>query len=92
MNEIKSLKDAIHTAINQGTEAVETLHKSIAGAPWAAFSSIETLAPASNKAKELQDKTIGTVYSFIRQVNQTVGDCMDKVTEGFVGKPKNDAQ
>ena len=91
--DIKEIKDLVQDAINKGATTVEDVHKRIANLPMDVLAQIGPLAQPMGQAKEFSNRTIGSVYDLIRNVNDTVGKYAEELLDKAKGatKPKKKA-
>lgn len=86
MGQLKNLKDLVQEAIDKGATTVEEVHLSVASKP---LELLEQMVPEKTPAKDIeafQQKTIGSVYDMIRQVNQAVGEIAGSLLEKMPGE------
>lgn len=86
MGQLTNLKDMVQDAIDKGATTVEEVHQAIAAKP---LEVLEQMVPEKTPAKDLeafQQKTIGSVYDMIRQVNQSVGEIASTLLEKLPGE------
>lgn len=74
MKKLRELKDLIQEAIDSGATNVEEIHKSLAGKPFEMLKKIRLSGSAVEKLGDFQDQSIGSVYEFIRSLNQRIGE------------------
>jgi hypothetical protein len=84
----KGLRALLTDAVEQGTSAVERVHKATAARPFGILEKIPVVAPVSDGVRLVHDATVAGVYETIRQVNRAVGatlsaalDAAEKVAE-----------
>lgn len=77
MSKIKSLKDAVQNAIDNGATTVQQVHERIAAMPFDQLEKIAAIEGVVNKARGLSDQSIGRVYDTLRLINARVGDLAD---------------
>lgn len=77
MSKIKSLKDAVQQAIDQGATTVQEIYQKIAAMPFDQLEKIAAIEGLVKKARGLHDQSVGTVYDTIRAVNARVGELAD---------------
>ena len=86
MGQLTNLKDLVQEAIDKGATTVEEVHQSIASKP---LELLEQMVPDKTPAKDLeafQQKSIGSVYDMIRQVNQSVGEIAGSLLQKLPGE------
>lgn len=77
VSKIKSLKDAVQSAIDSGATTVQQVHERIAAMPFDQLEKIAMLEGVVNKARGLSDQSIGRVYDTLRLINERIGDLAD---------------
>lgn len=77
VSKIKSLKDAVQDAIDNGATTVQQVHERIAAMPFDRLEKIAMLEGVVNKARGLSDQSIGAVYDAVRAINARVGELAD---------------
>jgi hypothetical protein len=86
MGQLTNLKDLVQEAIDKGATTVEEVHQMVASKP---LEVLEQMVPEKTPAKDIeafQQKTIGSVYDMIRQVNQAVGEIAGGLLEKMPGE------
>jgi hypothetical protein len=86
MGQLTNLKDLVQEAIDKGATTVEEVHQSVASKP---LELLEQMVPEKTPAKDIdafQQKSIGSVYDMIRQVNQAVGEIAGSLLEKMPGE------
>jgi hypothetical protein len=79
MGNLRKLKDIVQEFVDKGATSVEEVHKSIAKLPLEVLESIEGIEEPAKGIKEIQQKTIGSVYDIIRQVNSKVAEIAEEI-------------
>jgi uncharacterized protein YaaR (DUF327 family) len=74
MIDLVELQKTVQEAIDNGATSVEQVHKQIANMPLEYLAKIEQLEGPVSQAKDFQDKTIGSIYETIHNINTKVGD------------------
>lgn len=77
MSKIKSLKDAVQSAVDEGAFTVQQVHERIAAMPFDQLAKIAALEGVVNKARGVHDQSVGAVYDTIRAINARVGELAD---------------
>jgi uncharacterized hydantoinase/oxoprolinase family protein len=75
---IKSLKDAVQQAIDNGAKSVEEVYMRIARLPFDQLERIAALEGIVKKARGVHDQSIGRLYDTIREINKRVGRLADQ--------------
>jgi hypothetical protein len=73
MEQLRGLRALIETAVDQGTSAVERVHRATAARPFAVLDAIPPIALPARGVRVVHDAILDTVYGSIRQVNRMVG-------------------
>lgn len=68
------LQRAVEEAIKNGATSIEQVHKQIANMPLDFLSRFEQLEGPINQTREWQDKTIGSIYETIQNINAKAGE------------------
>lgn len=74
---IKSLKDAVQDAIDNGATTVQQVHERIAAMPFDQLEKIAAIEGVVQKARSVSDQSIGAVYDAVRAINARVGELAD---------------
>lgn len=74
MIDLVELQKTVQDAIDKGATSVEQVHKQIANMPLDFLARIEQLEGPVNQAREFQDKTIGSIYETIHNINNKAGE------------------
>jgi histone H3/H4 len=72
-SERKTLVQFIQDAIDKGATTVEEVHKAIADLPLKILEESELLKEPAKEVKRVQDRTLGAIYSAVREINEQVG-------------------
>jgi hypothetical protein len=103
MNRWKGLRALLTDAVEQGTSAVERVHRATAARPFDILDQIPGVAPGARAVRLVHDVTVAGVYETIRQVNRVVGatlstaiDVVEKANatpadDATVGRPDSEA-
>ncbi len=83
----KRLTSRVTDAIDQGANAAEEIHKSIANFPLRVIKQLEILEETVDGVQRIQDRSIGAVYDLVRNINHEVG----KLTEELLAGPRKRA-
>jgi len=70
--DLTEIQKIVKDAIDKGATSAEQVHRSVAQMPLKYLAKIEGAKSAAKDAGDIQDKTIGHVYSLIQQVNDNV--------------------
>jgi hypothetical protein len=73
MEQLRGLRALIEKAVDQGTAAVERVHRATAARPFAVLDAIPPVALPARGVRVVHDAILDTVYGSIRQVNRVVG-------------------
>lgn len=74
---IKSLKDAVQSAIDNGATTVQEVHQRVAAMPFDQLEKIAALEGLVSRARGLHDRSVGAVYDTVRAINARVGELAD---------------
>jgi hypothetical protein len=74
MINLAELQKTVQDAIDNGARSVEQVHRQIANMPLDFLAKIEQLEGPINQTREFQDKTIGTIYETIHNINNQAGE------------------
>ncbi len=77
VSKIRSLKDAVQEAIDNGATTVQQVHERVAAMPFDQLEKIAAIEGVVNKARGLSDQSIGAVYDTLRAINAKVGELAD---------------
>ncbi|HMV41578.1 MAG TPA: hypothetical protein PK079_07300 [Leptospiraceae bacterium] len=84
--DLVELTKAVQDAIDKGATSVEQVHRQIANMPLDFLSKIEQLEGPVSQAREFQDKTIGSIYEAIHNINakasEIATDLLSKINSG----------
>jgi hypothetical protein len=70
---LRGLRALLEDAVDQGTSAVERVHKATAARPFDVLDHVPVVAPVARGVRVVHDATVAGVYEAIRQVNHLVG-------------------
>jgi hypothetical protein len=76
MDQLRGLRQLIETAVDQGTSAVERVHRATAARPFAVLDAIPAVAAPARGVRIVHDAILDTVYASIRGVNHVVGSAL----------------
>lgn len=72
MNEIETLANTVHDAIDAVTTSVEGIHRAIADVPLDVLAGLGPFTETFEGVKAVQAQSIGVVYELVRDVNERV--------------------
>jgi hypothetical protein len=78
MSRIKSLKDAVQQAIDNGATTVEEVYMKVSRLPFDQLERIAALEGVVRKARGTHDQSVARLYDAIRKINQRVGQLADQ--------------
>ena len=78
MSRIKSLKDAVQQAIDNGARSAEEVYMRISRMPFDQLERIAALEGIVKKARGRHDQSIARLYESIRAINKRVGKLADQ--------------
>jgi hypothetical protein len=73
INRLRGLRALLEEAVDQGTSAVERVHRATAARPFAILDEIPPIALPARGVRVVHDATVSVVYESVRQVNRLVG-------------------
>ncbi len=73
IDRLRGLRALLEDAVDQGTSAVERVHRATAARPFAILDEIPPIAVPARGVRVVHDATVSVVYESIRQVNRLVG-------------------
>jgi len=73
MDPWRGLRALIETAVDEGTSAVERVHRATAARPFAVLDAIPPIAAPARGVRVVHDAILDTVYGSIRGINHLVG-------------------
>ncbi len=71
--EARRLAHRVQQAIDDGADAVEEIHRSIANLPLDVLERLDVFEQTVKEVRKVQDDSIGAVYSLIHKVNRKAG-------------------
>jgi hypothetical protein len=74
---IRGLRALLEAAVDQGTSAVERVHRATAARPFDVLDHVPGVAPVARGVRVVHDATVAGVYEAIRQINHVVGVTLD---------------
>jgi hypothetical protein len=74
---IRGLRALLEAAVDEGTSAVERVHRATAARPFDVLDHVPGVAPVARGVRVVHDTTVTTVYEAIRQINHLVGVTLD---------------
>jgi nitrate/TMAO reductase-like tetraheme cytochrome c subunit len=72
MSKLKGLAELVQDAIDKGATSVEEVHKAVLNQPLDVLEKVGPLEKPVQAVREIQNRTIGSVYDVIRKVNEEV--------------------
>ncbi|HEX4445283.1 MAG TPA: hypothetical protein VH044_01045 [Polyangiaceae bacterium] len=81
MDRWKGLRALLTDAVEQGTSAVERVHRATAARPFDILDQIPGVAPGARAVRAVHDVTVAGVYETIRLVNRVVGATLSTAIE-----------
>jgi hypothetical protein len=83
--QLRGLQKLIETAVDQGTSAVERVHRATAARPFAVLDAIPAVSVPSRGVRLVHDAILDTVYASIRGVNHVVGSALSVAIDAAEG-------
>jgi len=84
MADLTELKNKIKQFIDDGATNLEQIHKKIAELPLDYLAKFGPFEEQAKKIKQVADETIGSVYDYIRKLNQKI----DEIATELLAKKK----
>jgi signal transduction histidine kinase len=81
MSDEKELTQRIEEVVDQGANAVEEIHRSIAEMPLGVLEQLGLLESTTREVRRIQDVSLGAIYGLIRDVNHKVADLAGDLLE-----------
>jgi len=78
MSRIKSLKDAVQQAIDNGARTAEEVYLRVSRLPFDQLERIAALEGVVRKARGRHDQSVARLYDTIRAINRRVGKLADQ--------------
>ena len=78
MSRIKSLKDAVQQAIDNGARSAEEVYLRISRMPFDQLERIAAIEGVVNKARGRHDQSVARLYETIRAINKRIGKLADQ--------------
>lgn len=76
-NSTKGVRELIHDTVDSTTRMVQTIHQTIANAPFDTLEMVDALEQSARDLRETQDTVVSAVYDTVRKINrktQQLGD------------------
>jgi len=78
MSRIKSLKDAVQQAIDNGATTVEQVYMKVSRLPFDQLERIAAFEGVVRKARGRHDQSVARLYATIRAINKRIGTLADQ--------------
>lgn len=78
MGRIKSLKDAVQQAIDNGASTVEEVYMKVSRMPFDQLERIAAIEGVVKRARGAHDQSIARLYDSIRAINKRIGKLADQ--------------
>ena len=78
MSRIKSLKDAVQQAIDNGARTAEEVYMRVSRLPFDQLERIAALEGVVRKARGRHDQSVARLYQTIRAINRRIGTLADQ--------------
>ena len=90
MSRIKSLKDAVQQAIDNGATSVEEVYMRVSRLPFEQLERFAALEGIVRKARGVHDSSVARLYDTIRAINRRIGKLADEALAraGFAPAPR----
>jgi hypothetical protein len=76
-NTTQEVRELIHDTVDSTTRMVQTIHQTIANAPFDTLEMVDALEQSARDLRETQDTVVSAVYDTVRKINrktQQLGD------------------
>lgn len=83
MTNIKSLKDAVQQAIDNGARSAEEVYLRISRMPFDRLERIAALEGVVKKARGRHDQSVARLYETLRAINRRIGKLADQALKRF---------
>ena len=83
MSRIKSLKDAVQKAVDDGARSVEEVYMRVSRLPFDQLERIAALEGVVRTARGTHDRSIARLYATIRAINRRIGELADQALRRF---------
>lgn len=80
---IKSLKDAVQRAVDEGARSVEDVYMRVSRLPFEQLERIAAIEGVVRKARGTHDRSIARLYASIRAINKRIGELADQALRRF---------
>ena len=81
MSDPKNLPDVVANAVEQGVNAAEEIHRSIANFPLDMIERADVIGDVVCEVRRIQNKGIGAVYDLVRGINKEVNKLTHELTD-----------
>jgi len=78
MSRIKSLKDAVQQAIDNGARSAEEVYMRVSRLPFDQLERIAAIEGVVKKARGRHDQSVARLYETIRAINRRIGTLADQ--------------
>ena len=94
MSRIKSLKDAVQEAIDNGARTAEEVYLRVSRRPFDQLEKIAALEGVVRKARGRHDQSVARLYETIRAINKRIGKLADQALKrlGLMPAPAKKAK
>lgn len=86
MINLRELQQVVQEAIDKGATTVEQVHRQIANMPLDLLSKIEALEAPISQARDFNDRTIGSIYELIHNINNKAGEIAKELLDKLENK------
>jgi hypothetical protein len=81
MINLRELQQVVQEAIDKGATSVEQVHRQIANMPLDFLAKIEALEGPVNQARDFNEKTLGSIYETIHNINTRAGEMAKEILD-----------
>lgn len=89
--DLRELQQVVQDAIDKGAKNVEQVHRQIANMPIDALGRFEQLEGPLNQVRDFNDRTIGSIYEAIHNLNEKAGEIAKEMLEKIDPSDKTEA-
>lgn len=87
MINLRELQELVQDSIEKGATTVEQVHRQIANMPLDMLAKVEQLEAPVSQARDFNDRTIGSIYELIHNINNKAGE----IAKEMLNKVDNEA-
>ncbi|MEM7184547.1 MAG: hypothetical protein AAF518_26860 [Spirochaetota bacterium] len=88
MINLRELQEIVQDSIEKGATSVEQVHRQIANMPLDMLAKVEQLEGPVSQARDFNDRTIGSMYELIHNINNKAGEMAKELLEKVDNNPQ----